>query len=381
MPPHARRSPAVERVQRRVERLQRVDARRQRRLDRRAAQRGVQAARGDLDLGQLGHAACWRSRCATRAGRSRTISSPSRTDAATPPFLRSTRAPVRSWTTCDEVRFVADDQDALVLADSGRSSSTCVVGVEARAQRLVLDRLAAERLAGQPRGVARAHLRAGEDVLEARRRARASARPAARDCSLAARRSGARSASGAASCGSASPCRRSQRLLRHHGAEPSRSGSRVGAHAGGPCTSFRRRVQRSAVAAALAVATSCADRSRARRRCARLASRRKPAPRSAYSTVDRRRAARAGRTSPHSETRACPGARGGQRKRGSGQRRLGPAVGEPQAGLEAAVALRGRHALARAGRRAAGTARTPARAGCRRRCARRSRGTRPGAGG
>jgi hypothetical protein len=38
-----------------IERLQRVDARRERRLDRRAAQRSVQAASGDLDLGQLGH--------------------------------------------------------------------------------------------------------------------------------------------------------------------------------------------------------------------------------------------------------------------------------------------------------------------------------------
>ena len=53
--PDARRRRAVDRVQRRVERLQRVDARRERGLDRRAAQRRVEAARSDLDLGQLGH--------------------------------------------------------------------------------------------------------------------------------------------------------------------------------------------------------------------------------------------------------------------------------------------------------------------------------------
>ncbi len=46
---------AVQRVQRRVERLQRVQPRGQRRLDRRAPQRRVEPARGDLDLGQLRH--------------------------------------------------------------------------------------------------------------------------------------------------------------------------------------------------------------------------------------------------------------------------------------------------------------------------------------
>ena len=46
---------ALERRQRRVEGLQRVDARRHRGLDRRAAQRRVEPAGGDLDLGQLGH--------------------------------------------------------------------------------------------------------------------------------------------------------------------------------------------------------------------------------------------------------------------------------------------------------------------------------------
>ena len=54
-----RRTPSIgrpgERVERRREALQRVDPRRQRRLDLGAAQRAVQAARGDLDLGQLGH--------------------------------------------------------------------------------------------------------------------------------------------------------------------------------------------------------------------------------------------------------------------------------------------------------------------------------------
>ena len=42
---------------------------------------------------------------------------------ATPPFFRSTRAPVRSWTTWREVGVVADDEDPLVLAGGGSSSS------------------------------------------------------------------------------------------------------------------------------------------------------------------------------------------------------------------------------------------------------------------
>ena len=56
-PPHARDGTPGERAERRVERLQRVDAGRQRRLDRRPAQRRVQPPGRDLDLGQLGHAA------------------------------------------------------------------------------------------------------------------------------------------------------------------------------------------------------------------------------------------------------------------------------------------------------------------------------------
>ena len=60
---------AVDRVQRRVERLQRVDARRERGLDRRAAQRRVEAARSDLDLGQLGHMVSLRAPAAARSRR------------------------------------------------------------------------------------------------------------------------------------------------------------------------------------------------------------------------------------------------------------------------------------------------------------------------
>ena len=54
--PHAVQLAAGERVERRVERLQRDHARRQRGLDARARDAGRQAARGDLDFGQLGHA-------------------------------------------------------------------------------------------------------------------------------------------------------------------------------------------------------------------------------------------------------------------------------------------------------------------------------------
>jgi hypothetical protein len=58
-PAHAGDRGALDGVQRRVERLQRVDARREGRLDDGAAQRGVEATRGDLDLGQLGHSCPW----------------------------------------------------------------------------------------------------------------------------------------------------------------------------------------------------------------------------------------------------------------------------------------------------------------------------------
>src|SRR4051794_18572908 len=68
-PPDARDRRALERVQRRVERLQRVDARRERGLDRRAAQGGVEAARRDLDLGQLGHTSESTSAAAARSRR------------------------------------------------------------------------------------------------------------------------------------------------------------------------------------------------------------------------------------------------------------------------------------------------------------------------
>ena len=54
-PPHAGERAALERVQRRVERLERVDAGRERRLDRLPGQRRGQPAGRDLHLRQLGH--------------------------------------------------------------------------------------------------------------------------------------------------------------------------------------------------------------------------------------------------------------------------------------------------------------------------------------
>jgi len=54
-PPNARDRPAFERRQRRVERLERVDSGSERGLDLGAAQRRVEATRGDLDLGEFGH--------------------------------------------------------------------------------------------------------------------------------------------------------------------------------------------------------------------------------------------------------------------------------------------------------------------------------------
>src|SRR5581483_8375120 len=55
-PPDVRDPATLERGERRVDGLQRHHARRQRRLDPRIAERRAQAAGGDLDLGQLGHA-------------------------------------------------------------------------------------------------------------------------------------------------------------------------------------------------------------------------------------------------------------------------------------------------------------------------------------
>jgi hypothetical protein len=55
-PAHARQLATLERVQRRVERLQRVDAGGERGLDGLARQDGVEPARDDLHLGQLWHA-------------------------------------------------------------------------------------------------------------------------------------------------------------------------------------------------------------------------------------------------------------------------------------------------------------------------------------
>ena len=47
--------PALQLAERGIDRLERVDAGRKRRLDQRAPQRMIEQARGDLDLGQLGH--------------------------------------------------------------------------------------------------------------------------------------------------------------------------------------------------------------------------------------------------------------------------------------------------------------------------------------
>ena len=54
-PAHAGERAALERVQRRVERLQRVDAGRERRLDGQPCEGGAQPAGGDLHLGELWH--------------------------------------------------------------------------------------------------------------------------------------------------------------------------------------------------------------------------------------------------------------------------------------------------------------------------------------
>ena len=54
-PPHRGQLAAGQRVERRVEGLHHVHPGRQRRFHRRAGQRRVEAAHGDLDLGELGH--------------------------------------------------------------------------------------------------------------------------------------------------------------------------------------------------------------------------------------------------------------------------------------------------------------------------------------
>ena len=64
-----------------------------------------------------------------------------------------------------EVRVVADEQHALV-GSRGRGERERVVDVEVARQRVVDDELAAELLAGQPRGVQRAHARARRDELK-----------------------------------------------------------------------------------------------------------------------------------------------------------------------------------------------------------------------
>ena len=54
-PAHARERPAVDGVQRRIERLEHVQARRGGRLEHEAGERLAEAAGGDLHLGQLRH--------------------------------------------------------------------------------------------------------------------------------------------------------------------------------------------------------------------------------------------------------------------------------------------------------------------------------------
>ena len=61
-----------------------------------------------------------------------------------------------------EIRLVADDEHAV----AGRRELTGGADVEARLQRLVLDRLDLERLTGEDRGLQGADLRAREDGLE-----------------------------------------------------------------------------------------------------------------------------------------------------------------------------------------------------------------------
>jgi hypothetical protein len=64
-----------------------------------------------------------------------------------------------------EVRVVADDEDPAVRRDL-QQQLPGGIAVEPRGQRVGLDRREAEGLAGQPRGLQRADLRAGVDGLE-----------------------------------------------------------------------------------------------------------------------------------------------------------------------------------------------------------------------
>src|SRR3954464_4638392 len=96
--PHAGDGGALDRVQRRVEGLQRVDARRERRLDDDTPQRGIQPACGDLDLGQLGHTLMLVARLVRAAGlRARARwSRPRAGRTARPPRPAADAAPLRA---------------------------------------------------------------------------------------------------------------------------------------------------------------------------------------------------------------------------------------------------------------------------------------------
>ena len=178
-----RSSRPVERVQRRVERLQRVDARApaSTRSSRRASASSSRRAVISTS-GSSGTAPCrmLRRRAVRRdasprapagaAGRSARRRAAVEPHAATPPFLRSIRAPVRSCTTCEK----SGSWPTTRIRSSActRSSSASFGAVKPSAQRLVLERLAPSASQASSRRVARPDLRARVDGLERRSRAR-----------------------------------------------------------------------------------------------------------------------------------------------------------------------------------------------------------------
>ena len=147
-----------------------------------------------------------------RAGRSSTRSSPpcvpSSRIAATPPFLRSTRAPVRSCDDLGEVGLVADDQDAVVRA--GRlEQRERLRPVEAARERRVVERPRRRAPRQASAAVSRARTFGLVNARATSSPSAASAAPADAACSSP-RGVSRRSGSGRAPCGSASPWRRSQ---------------------------------------------------------------------------------------------------------------------------------------------------------------------------
>ena len=101
-------------------------------------------------------------------GRSSTISSPRVPSRRTRGDAALLEVDARAGEVVDdlgEVGLVADDEHALVRTGGGQQLER-VGDVEAREQRGVLDRLDAEGLAGQHRGVARADLRAREGEVD-----------------------------------------------------------------------------------------------------------------------------------------------------------------------------------------------------------------------